>query len=309
MFEKEILEASVLTGEPVGRRYKVRLIEGNRLGTSGYYPEEMLRRDGPRIFTKGTPMYLDHLSPAEKAVRPHGSVLNYAGELAEDAFYEDDGLYAEIEVFEHQIPLIKSLKDKIGISIRALGECVEQNIGGQSVPVFNKLTKARSADFVVRAGAGGKIVSVLESAADEDSESPSEEQEGRENMDEVLEAIKGLKTDFDTFGTRLTALEEAAKPAEEANKDDEKVEIDALEIAEQLAASSLSVEGRKRVLDLHRANGKPLAELIEAEEAYVKKAAPAPENEGDERESEESAADDENKQWALPQRWAVKKDN
>lgn len=302
MFETEIIESSLLTGEPVGRRYKVRLIEGNCMGSSGYYPEETLRRDGPAIFVKGTPMYLDHQMPNEKQYRPFGSVQTFAAELAEDAYYDNDGLYADIEVFEHQIPLIKSLKDKIGISIRAIGEANEETINGKQVPVFTKLTKARSADFVVRAGAGGKIVSVLESAVEEGSESASEEQEERENMEkEFLDAIESLKTAFDS---RFTALEAAIKPAEEEKKP-EVDEVDALDIAEQLSASSLSAEGRKRVLELHRANGKPLKELIEAEEAYIKKTheeAPA----GNESEAEEGAKDTEFK---LPTRWTVKKDN
>ena len=307
MFDKEIEEASALVGELTGRRYKVRLIEGNKLGSTGYYPAETLRRDGPKIFTKGTPMYLDHMLPGEKQHRPHGSVINYAAELAEDAYYEGDGLYADIEVFEHQIPMIKSLKDKIGISIRARGKCVDEVINGQKVPVFVELNKAHSADFVVRAGAGGKIVEVLEQSTD-DSETASEEQEGRENMDEVLEAIKALKGDFES---RFTSIEEQLKPVKAEAEESEKVVDDSkvLEIAEALAASSLSAEGRKRVLDLHRANGKPLSELIEAEESYVKKAgeSSAEAVEAAETEAEESAPTET--QFKLPSRWAVKKDN
>lgn len=306
MFDKEIEEAGTLTGEPTGRRYRVRLIEGNKLGSTGYYPEEVLRRDGPKIFVKGTPMYLDHMLPNEKQHRPHGSVMNYAAELAEDAYYDGDGLYADIEVFEHQIPMIKSLKDKIGISIRARGKCVDETINGQKVPVFVELNKARSADFVVRAGAGGKIVEALEQSTD-DSETASEEQEGRENMDEVLEAVKDLKSAFES---RFQAIEEQLKPAVES-EEAAKTEIDdvkVLEIAEALAASSLSAEGRARVLDLHRANGKPLSELIEAEESYVKKSVTEAEAvEAAETEAEESA--NKETQFKLPSRWAVKKDN
>jgi len=303
--EKEAVEASGLTGELVGRRYKLRLIEGDRLGSTGYYPAEMLKRDGPKIFVKGTPMYLDHLSPQEKAVRPHGSVLNYAAELAEDAYYENDGLYADIEVFEHHIPLIKSLKDKIGISIRARGNVTDTVINGKTVPVFQELTKAHSVDFVVKAGAGGRIVQVLESATDDDSE-VSDEQKGREIMEqkEILDAIAALREDF---GKRLTDVEEALKPAPES---EQKTEVDSLEVAEQLASSSLTVEGRKRVVELHRATGKALPELIEAEESYIKKAAEsAAEAEGNEEghEAEESA--NEEIEFKLPSRWTTKKDN
>lgn len=285
--DTEILEAAAFPSdvEGVGRRYKVRLIEGDRLGSSGYYPAETLRRDGPRLFTKGTPMFLDHQTPEEKSNKPFGSLTTFAGELAEDSYYENDGLYATVEVFEHQIPMIKSLKDRIGISIRAQGRSVVEVINGKSVPVFKELIKARSADFVMRAGAGGKIVSILESAT-EDSEATSEAEEGIENMDEVLKAIQELAASTDK---RFTALEEAAKPVVEEVVEESAVDYaKVLEIAEAFTASSLDAEGRSRVLDLHRANKKPLAELIAAEEAYVKKSKPAVEGvEGVEESADE----------------------
>lgn len=309
--ETELLEDAALgtVTELKGTRYKVRLIEGNRLGSSGYYPAEMLATDGPRVFTKGTPMYLDHQLPNEKTLRPFGTIDSFAGELAEDAYYENDGLYAEVEVFEHQAPKIKALKDRIGVSIRAKAEYEEGTINGQSVKIVKGLLKARSADFVVKAGAGGQIVSILESAIDEDSETTSEAEEGRENMDEVLEAIKGLRTDVEA---RLTTLEESLKPAKEETVEnvEESATADdkALEIAEAFVSSSLDAEGRSRVLALHRATKKPIAELIEAEEAYVEAhgGKKAHEVEG----VEESAEDVEESatEFTLPSVWK-KKDN
>jgi hypothetical protein len=288
----EIAEAATLGEELSGSRYKVRLIEGNRLGSSGYYPAEMLLRDGPQIFKAGTPMFFNHQSVEEKAAFPHGRLEAFAGELVTDAYYDNDGLYADIEVFEHQRPIIKSLKDKIGISIRAKAVTVPQNINGKMIPVVQELVEARSADFVMRAGAGGKIVSILESALEEDIE------EGKDSMDEVLEAIKSLRGDLET---RLTVLEEAAKPAETVIK--KEVDYDqVLEIAEALSKSTLDDDGKARVLDLHRANSKPLAELIEAEEAYVKRTASASTTvvEGNVEDVEESAKPNEIK---IPSAW------
>lgn len=307
----DILEADLgQFKELSGTRYKVRLIEGNRLGSSGYYPAETLLRDGPRIFKKGTPMYIDHQTPDEKVLKPFGSIDTYAGELAEDAYYDGDGLYAEVEVFEHQAPKIKALKDKIGISIRARGKTIAGNINGKSVPVFTELTEARSADFVVKAGAGGKIMQILESAV-EDSEADSEAQEERdENMDEVLAAIAGLKSDFDA---RLTAVEEsvkAVKPADDV-ADAQESEADPIEIAEALTNSKLDKDGRVRVLELHKATKKPLAELIAAEESYIEAHQKSDSEdtdseegsvETDDQEAEESAT------FALPSAWQTKKD-
>lgn len=277
--ELEVVEASGFgySTELQGRRYKVRLIEGNRLGSSGYYPADMLLRDGPKIFTKGTPMYLDHQTPEERENKPFGSVSTFAAELAEDAYYEKDGLYAEIEVFEHHMPMIKSLKDRIGISIRARGLATVELMEGKRVKVFQSLTEARSADFVVRAGAGGKIVSILESAELETSDTDSESTEGKDNMDEVLEALKVLTASTDK---RLTSIEEALTSAAvelvspEASEESAVEVIDntavILEATEALAASTLDATGRLRVLELHKATGKGLPELIAAEESYIK---------------------------------------
>lgn len=278
MFETtEIEEAATGAGvlsALTGRRIKVRLIEGDRLGSSGYYPAEVLAKDGPRLFTKGTPMFLNHQTPQEKTLRPFGAIQDYAAELAEDAYYENDGLYAEVEVFEDMAPLIKNRMNKIGVSIRAKAVTETQVINGKKVPVVKELLEARSADFVMKAGAGGKIVSILESATEEtetDSETTTESEESMAEK-EVLDAISGLGTKLDSL---VTTLEEALKPkpeveakpeVEESAVDEAKIE----EIAEAFVASNLDAAGRKRVLDLHKATKTPIAELIEAEEQYLK---------------------------------------
>jgi len=257
--------------ELTGRRYKVRLIEGNRLGSSGYYPAEVLLRDGPKVFTKGTPMFVNHQTAEEKANRPFGDVQNFAGELAEDAYYENDGLYAEIEVFEDVAPMIKASKDRIGISIRAKAIAEDQVINGKLTPVVKQITEARSADFVMRPGAGGKIVSILESAVEEESEKALEESGeimDQAQIDSIVDAIAGK------FESRLASIEESLKAVPVVEVKEEANEIDpdakALEIAEAFVNSTLDAEGRKRVLALHKASGDDISKLIEAEEAYVK---------------------------------------
>lgn len=300
----EILEAASFSvpEAATGRKYRVRLIEGDKLGSSGYYPAEMLKRDGPRIFKAGTPMYLDHLMPHEKEHRPFGSVTTFAGTLAEDAVYEDDGLYANIEVFEHQMPLIKSLKDHIGISIRATGLTANETINGKTVPVFKELIEAKSADFVVKAGAGGKIMSILESATLEEG-----------NMDEVLKKIEALEGALPTMisdAVEAAMPKQEQKPAEEA-KTETVVDYDkVVELSEALAASKLPAAGRARVLALHKAQPEgDIKELITAEEAYLK----ANDSDDDERElagAEETArreAEESAKTEAkLPSRWTKK---
>lgn len=271
----EINEA--FTGVPVGeipqtgRKWKVRLIEGDRLGSSGYYPADTLLRDGPKLFVKGTPMYLDHQTAEERENRPFGSVSTYAGELSENAYYDGDGLYAEVEVWEHHIPMIKALKDKIGISIRAKARTEPGIINGRRVPIVKEIVLARSADFVVKAGAGGKLIDILESAVDESTD--SENLEGTDNVEELLEALtNGLKTIQDSVDTRLTAIEESLKPVEEEKKTEDEVVESAVDVesTKALAKSGLSDASIDRVVELHAATKKPLAELIESEKAYLK---------------------------------------
>lgn len=293
----ESLSHGAITGELTGRKYRVRLIEGDVIGTSGYYPSEMLRRCAG-VFKAGTPMFLDHLT-AEESNGPlmHGRVGNLAAKLVTDAVYENDGLYADIEVYEHQIGIIKALKDDIGISIRAQGRAKNQTIQGKSIPVFESLLVARSADFVVKPGAGGKIMSILESAV---------EIEESENMELTPEQVSAIA---DAVAGKIT-------PAVEANVETTQPVVDydkVVELAEALAGSSLDAEGRSRVLDLHRANGKDISELITAEESYRAKLVPAAEEQGQQTEAAESAGAEESvateaqesaaTERALPGRW------
>jgi hypothetical protein len=264
----EINESLGTVGELTGRRLKIRLIEGDKLGSSAYYPADVVRRDGPKVFTKGTPMFIDHQTPEEKALRPFGSVGTFVGELAEDAYYENDGLYGDVEVFEDAAPMIKARMSRIGISVRANVVAEEGVINGKRVPIAQQFTSARSVDFVMRPGAGGKIVSILESAI-EDEETRVEESGDTMELKDIVDGVSAaIKSEFDA---RLTAIEEQLKPeapVEESGTDEAYAK--ALEIAEAFVNSTLDADGRARVLDLHKANGKDIAELIEAEEAYVK---------------------------------------
>lgn len=267
MNDTELLEAATLGTELTGRRWKVRLIEGDRLGSSGYYPAETLLRDGPKIFKKGTPMYLNHQTQEERVARPFGTVQEFAGELAEDAYYDGDGLYAEIEVFEHHAPMIKSLKDKIGISIRAKAKTEPTVLNGKSVNLVKELVMARSADFVVKAGAGGKLVSILESATDPEEVSETTDEEYV--MDEATkELLEGLKASSDAQTAALSALVAKLTPVEEEAQE---TAVSPLQVAKELAAAELSEAATERVLERFEAakGKKTLAELIESEKAYL----------------------------------------
>lgn len=162
-----IVEASAGTVAAAGgRRYKARLIEGDRWGSSGYWPRDLVERDGPKAWPAGTLMYLDHPTSTEEAERPERSVRDLAAQIVTTPAYEGDGLYAMVETFAHAQPLIESLAGKVGLSIRANGTASPGIVGGRSGMVVESVAPSalNSVDFVTVAGAGGKLVSLAEAA-------------------------------------------------------------------------------------------------------------------------------------------------
>ncbi|PZR55231.1 hypothetical protein DNL40_02350 [Xylanimonas oleitrophica] len=146
-------------------RFKVRIISAG-VGSSGVYPVETIKAAAEaNVFAAGTHMYLDHPSESERWDRPERSVKDLAARLVTDAvFVDEDGgaLDAEIEVFTPWRAAIAEMKDAIGLSIRASAEVSENDDQGR--PVISRIIEAQSVDFVTKAGRGGKVLQLVESA-------------------------------------------------------------------------------------------------------------------------------------------------
>lgn len=264
----EIQESGDLVGEPEGRVWLAKLIASDVHGSSGFYPASVLKQAAvDHIFVAGTPSDLDHPTAEEKVNRPIGSVQNFVGELAEDAFYDENGpegpgLYGKLRIFSDAIEFVKERARNIGVSIRADGLKGDDD-------KFYKITSAKSVDLVRRAGAGGKLVAAIESATTLDSaESADEHETKEETLDK--EALDALTTTLTTaISEGFTKLEESLKPADPIETVDDADKVDAVEAATVLAASGLSADGIRRVADLHKATGTALVDLIESEKSYV----------------------------------------
>lgn len=138
-------------------------------GSKGYYSAELLERDGPAAFPKGTHMYLDHPSMTEAMDRPERSVRDLAAVLATGARWVPDhpkgpGLYAEAEVLDTFRPVINELGPHIGVSIRAPGTGRNGTAEGRTGTIVESISTAHSVDFVTKAGRGGEVLALLESA-------------------------------------------------------------------------------------------------------------------------------------------------
>ncbi|MFF3443638.1 hypothetical protein [Streptosporangium sp. NPDC002721] len=191
-------------------RYRVLLIKAGR-GASGHYTEEVLRRDGPRVFPAGTRMYMDHPTLTEKAERPEGSTLNWASVTTTDAAWDPawKGLVSEVEVFPHWRHVLNPEYAKhIGLSIRASGTVEAGEVDGRRTLIVTSLGEGTSVDWVTQAGAGGRVLQLIESARttapqegamppfqkakDEDEEPDGADVEDEETDDDEEEGEKKL---------------------------------------------------------------------------------------------------------------------
>lgn len=255
-----ILTESIGSIESKGGKWRARIIASNTKGSSAYYPDEALKESG-NVFSKGVQMFANHLSSDEQWSRPEGDVNNLIGVLESDAEYvEGDGLYADLKIFSHKVDWLKEVAPYVGLSIRA-GGIVEE--GEDGFPVLKQFTEALSVDVVTRAGAGGKFVSLAESAkpgvlsgAHVVTESKEETMEFPKDLAEALDKnAKDQAAMLEAVGKLVEALTE--KPED---KVEEAVEVD----IEALIEAGLTKTARARVLAAVKAET-PLAEAIKAE--------------------------------------------
>ena len=131
-----------------------------------YYPAEMLKRDY-KVF-EGQKMYADHPTDAEDKARPERSIRDWVATLKEVSVADDGTVTGVAEIVESWLMTkLASLRDKnmlgdMGVSINAIGSASKGNIDGKDTLVIERLTGARSVDFVTEPGAGG-IVTFYES--------------------------------------------------------------------------------------------------------------------------------------------------
>jgi len=191
-------------------------------GSTGYYSAAVLERDGPKVFTAGTHMYVDHPTATEQAERPERSLRELGGVLVSDAQYQNDpvegpGLYADAKVFADFQPVLMETAPHIGVSINADGKVRPGEAEGRSGALVEQITGARSVDFVTKAGAGGKVMSLYESLRGRNAQVDKKVREaggqssggnsGEGSMNE--EEIRGLREAKEAAETESARLREA----------------------------------------------------------------------------------------------------
>jgi len=150
-------------------------------GSSGYYSPAVLKNAAAK-FAKGTKMFWNHQTAAEEASRPEGNLDHLAGELLEDATWNENGasgpgVYAKAKVFERFAPHVADLAKHIGVSIRALGTAKAGEAEGRKGPVIETIAAVKSVDYVTVPGRGGEILSLFEAAGRRPATEPTQQEQ------------------------------------------------------------------------------------------------------------------------------------
>lgn len=194
-------------------------------GSSGYYSTELLKRDGPKAFAKGTHMYMNHPTEEEDRVRPERDVRDLAGVIESDVLWEDEsknntgpGLYANVKVFPAYKEFIDAAAQHIGVSIRASGTAIEGQAEDRHGLLVNSLDQGYSVDYVTMAGRGGEILPLYESARKRIVVQEVTEIEERSNVVDISqEEFDRLKEAAERTNQLATTLTEATTNLAAAN--------------------------------------------------------------------------------------------
>ncbi|HEX21402.1 MAG TPA: hypothetical protein ENH19_01965 [Actinobacteria bacterium] len=191
---------------------------------NAYYPAETLARDY-KIF-EGSKMYIDHLSAAEE--RKLGglprSIKDWVSTVKE-TWYDPTtsqikgGVKFTQDWFKD---LVKEAKDEIGVSIHAIARGKPGRINGELKKIVEAFTQVSSVDWVTEAGAGGKVIKILEAHFNEDeSDSTTRKDDGvmETQLKEANDKIEGLTKRIEEVSHQFDANSTKTKVGEilEAN--------------------------------------------------------------------------------------------
>lgn len=181
----EVRLGETLSLDPRGTgKFLVRIIDEGE-GSSAIYTREALQRAVGRHFAAGTHMYLDHAPDSRRGVHGERSVRDLASVLTTDAYYSDDGaLVAEAQALPGYEATLEALAPHVGLSISAVAEVDPPTTPGGK-PTVSQFLAVESVDWVVKAGRGGKVMAILESAG-----TPTIEATANERRDQLSAAVR-----------------------------------------------------------------------------------------------------------------------
>jgi len=244
MTKKQFVSESLTGKLKAGKdgSYKIVLIRAGQ-GDKAYYPEEVLRSDGPMAFPAGTHSYIGHPKSSEEARDPNNAI----GILTEAAHWEDGvGLVSHLKPFSHVAEKFKELAPHMGMSIHSKVEFSDENIGGQVKRIAKRLVPfiANTVDLVSYAGAGGMVVmeSLLTGTDNTNSQTEFTDENNKEGMQNMA-FEDDVKTSLSSISTMLTAfLDESKTERDERKAKLDQIADEGLDVKKALAAQKAVLE-------------------------------------------------------------------
>lgn len=204
--------------------WRIQLIEADVQGSSGYYPAEVLERDGAKAFPKGTHIYLDHPTWREEEELPERSVDRLAAVQLEDAYFangkDGHGLFARVSVRPDQRERFEWWTENaaVGMSIRALG--MKEFNEATAREEVTELVRGQSVDVVTRAGAGGRLIEMTESARQSAGATSIFSESDKSLLQQLVQTNKELVDSNKSLAKRVSELEEKAGTKERPKSDE-----------------------------------------------------------------------------------------
>ncbi|MFB7858792.1 hypothetical protein [Rhodococcus qingshengii] len=266
-----LTESSVLTHPVTASKgiWRVCIIEADVEGSSGYYPAEVLMRDGPAAFPAGTHVYVDHPTRSEDEDRPERSVLDIAGHLMDDARYEDGpdgkGLFSRIQFLPSIKDRIEELAPHVGLSIRASG-AIEETEQGR---IVRSISGGLSVDVVTRAGAGGRLVTMTESANPETPPEKKIEESGTipstSGTGALINEVASMKESVsDKIEQQAVEIARLRSELQENKRESEKRSREASEVRESIAFLKDRQSATDKAIEEAKSVGEITAILLES---------------------------------------------
>lgn len=224
-----------VTEAPVkrGNRWRVVVAKPGQ-GSSGFYSEEMFKRDATKVVPKGGHCFINH----DASRNPKDLV----GVYREGSWWDEDqkAVVSELEVFSHWEKFVEEVGPHLGVSLYASGDSDAQ---GNITEIFED--RLNGADLVARPGlvGSGLAEQLFESARAQTEEKPGDRTSAQDTRKETQVMDAEVKEAFDTLTKTLASLVERLDKADEQHAQVVEADQHAEKAVAAFAEASALIEG------------------------------------------------------------------
>lgn len=199
-----------------------------------YYAEDVLNENIAMFNTsEGVKMYVDHLDPeAQKALNGSPRPVSHIGGRIIEAWIDKNDAGETVVRGRARIaqPLLWSLIENdpglLGVSINAWGKAKSGTVEGRSARIVEGISKVGSVDWVTEAGAGGKVVSLIEAQLEQEQQedemdAPSDSAVAEIEDDVTRRAVEAATADLEVEDTVEDTVEDEVEDVVDAEVDAE----------------------------------------------------------------------------------------